>query len=489
MRLPTTYILLISCWTFLSDFSSASHADLPLPPTPPCQNPLVWEVEVVAGVSLGKCVLVSPTPQSVKILKVLRTERQRRQLSNSNGPSKNDKRYRLPLGRNWRKRQFLEEEPITQPAIFTFIPDNVGPTLIWEDEPTTTSEDLTEAPATTTTTTATSTALRTTATTKTSFISRTSTLSSTPLATQTTVGSKKAGKDSGAVIAGCSIGGIALIAVAYLAFMAWRRSRRKKMSDELNMPPPPYDTPSMREGGNPQTESIVHQLTPEQPPAAQSPGSSWVRASTPSNAADSASEHTRRQKHRLSRRFYAALATGDPYPGHSSSSSIQRSNPPDPQNRLPSNLSEPFTNLPRAAEESPSQDHFPPAPPTSQQEPMETLATARPLTTYRSRRESRDNVRRSLLGPISRNNSSTDREQRNTNHNWQYVSYPNNANFDSHYDVSDIEDDETDSLPFGRQSSVPPTIHGPQNALSSIRPSSAVSEDISEITSFPPSRV
>ncbi|EEH40851.2 hypothetical protein PAAG_02827 [Paracoccidioides lutzii Pb01] len=487
MRLPTTYILLISCWTFLSDFSCASHADFPLPPTPPCQNPLVWEVEVVAGVSLGKCILVSPTPQPVKILKILHTERQRRQLSNSNGPSKNDKRYRLPLGRNWRKRQFLEEESITKPAIFTFIPDNVGPSLIWEDEPTTTNEDRTEAPATTTT--ATLTALRTTAATKTSFTSRTSTLSSTPLATQTTVGSKKAGKDSGAIIAGCSIGGIALIAVAYLAFMAWRRSRSKKMSDELNMPPPPYDTPSMRGGGNPQTESIVHQLTPEQPPPAQSPGFSWVRASTPSNAADSASEQTRRQKHRLSRRFYAALATGDPYPGHSPSSSIQRSNPSDPQNRLPSNLSEPFTNLPRVTEESPSQERFPPAPPASQQEPIATVATARPLATYRSRRESRDNVRRSLLGPISRNNNSSDREERNANYNWQYVSYPNNANFDSHYDVSDIEDDETDSLPFGRQSSMPLTIHGPQNAHSSIRPSSAVSEDISESTSFSPSRV
>ncbi|KKZ57988.1 hypothetical protein EMCG_05540 [[Emmonsia] crescens] len=492
MRHPTFYILVISSWLCLFALSWASPVDISHSKFPPCRSP----VKDVAGFS-GKCVPVSRPTQQVGMLKFPNTEGQRRQLFGRKAPSQQSKMNRITPGINGRKHQFIEEEvPTRERDPFTFFPDIPDPTPTFfpgnPDSPhftTTFTEDPFEGPTTRPPTT--SIGIPTTDAPQTTSTPRNFIPISTSLPTQPPTNSNNSNSDAGPIIVGCSIGGIALVAILYLAFMAWRRSRNKKRKDELNVAPPPYANQPMGERGGPQTGFCVREATREIPPPTQSRTASWAHASNPASPPDSMLGQTKRQEHRVSRRFYAAFSPIYTDLNGSNDRSTRQLNLLNSQNpdteayTQTSNLSEPFTNLAIVTEESP-QEHFPPAAPVARYESAAARAERQP-TSYRSRRDSRDIVRRSLLGSTSSNNDNSSHEHGSTDYDWQHVSYQPPTNFGSHHDVSPIEPTDTHRLPYGRQKSPPLTIDPLQRRVSNIRPNSTVSVNNFESIDGPPS--
>ncbi|OJD15986.1 hypothetical protein AJ78_03818 [Emergomyces pasteurianus Ep9510] len=485
MQHPTLYILVISSWVCQFALSWATPVDLSSPKFRSCPSPFIWDGKPVTGISGKKC--ISPTRQ-IGMLKNRNSESRRWQVLGQKGPLQNKGKNRTPLGSNGRKRRIIEEQPTFERDPFTFSPDPI-PTIFpgVPDPPqfTTTSEDPFDQPlppgfTTTSTKVASNDAPQPTARTtpQTTFTAHASVVPSTPLPTQTLTNSDKPKSDSGPIIAGCSIGGIALIAILYLAFLAWRRSRNKKRRDELSVAPPPYTGPQMGETGGPQTGFVVREAIREFSPPAQSPASSQGHGSNSANLRDNASGQPHRQEHRISRRFYAALSPVDTDSNYSNGRTIRPLNSSITQHQgagtysQTSNYPEPFTNLPIVTEES-HQGHLPLVPPVSPHESSAARAAAQP-TSYRSRRESRDIARRSLFGSISSNSSNNSHEHGSTDYDWQHVSYPNPTDFGRHHDVSPIEPTDIDRLPFGRQRSPALTIDTPQRRTSNVRPNSTV---------------
>ncbi|PGH30473.1 hypothetical protein GX50_06764 [[Emmonsia] crescens] len=491
MRHPTFYILVISSWVCLFVLSWASPVDISHPKFPPCGSP----VKDAAGFS-GKCIPVSRPAQQVGMLKFPNTKRQRRQLLSRKAPSQQSKTNRIPLGSNGRKRQFIEEVPTRERDPFTFFPDIPDPIPTFfpgsPDPPhftTTFTEDPFERPTTRPTTT--STDITTTDAPQTTSTPRNSIPVSTSLPAQPPANLNKSNSDAGPIIVGCSIGGIALIAILYLAFMAWRRSRNKKRKDDLNVAPPPYTNQPMGERGGPQTGFGVSEATREIPPPAQSRTASWAHASNPASPPDSMLGQTTRQEHRVSRRFYAAFTPIDTDLNGSNDRSTPPLNSLNTQNlntgayTQTSNPSEPFTNLAIVTEDSP-QEHFPLAAPVTRYESAAARAARQP-TSYRSRRDSRDIVRRSLLGSTSSNNGNSSHEHGSTDYDWQNVSYLPPTDFGPRHDVSPIEPTDTHRLPYGRQKNPPLAIDTLQRRVSNIRPNSIVSVNSFENIDGPPS--
>ncbi|PGH15600.1 hypothetical protein AJ79_02382 [Helicocarpus griseus UAMH5409] len=462
MQLSHFYVSVFSSWASLSALAWASPTVTP----PPCPSPLTWQGEIVAGVYSGECLAVSGPTQPAGAMKD--TKRERRQVLARKVARRSGKRKRISYGSDGKKRQIFEE-PLPEFEPLTIFPDDPDPTPFWEWEDeytttedffattedyfgtTTTSEYSTEEP--TSAATLTSAGTTNTGATQVTTPPSTSLVAPTSLATEPATPAKSSDSKTGGIIAGSSIGGIAALAIAYLVFVAWRRSRKKKFEDNPNDAPPPYNDPPMRGNGNVQNGFSMHRVA--QDDQGHSRNRSWPLALNPPDPPDDQQEQTRRQENRGSRRFYAVAPPND-VPDGSSSSSTLSSNPSTPQFQAtfaysqPSNLSEPFSSLPIVTEESSSQEHSPVdchAPPHIP-EPA-AAASSRQPTTYGSRGNSIDNIRRSLSSTISRNNSRSNRQYLGSpDYDWQYVSYPNSHDIGRPQDVSPIEPNGTDSLPF-----------------------------------------
>ncbi|OAX85242.1 hypothetical protein ACJ72_00364 [Emergomyces africanus] len=507
MRHPTPYFLVISSWACLFALSWASPVDLSSVKFRPCPSPLIWDVEDVAG-SSGKC--VSRPTQQIGMFKMPNIESQRWQLIDRKPPSQNNQKGRTSIGSNRRNRRIIEEDPTRERDPFTFPPEPIPTFFPGDPGPphfiTATTEDLFEEPfpgfPTTSTIIVSSDAPQTPAQTTSSttpqatFTQRTPIVLSTSSPTPTLANSINSKTDSGPIIAGCSIGGIALIAILYLAFLAWRRSRNKKRRDELSVAPPPYTRPPMGGPAGPQTRFTLREATREISSSSQLPASSRGHGSNLAYLPDNASGQLQGQERRISGRFYAAVSPVDTDSNYSNGLATSPSNPSNTQNRgvgtysQTSNYPEPFTNLPIVTEES-HQGHLPPVAPVSPHESATVARAATQPTSYRSRRDSRDIVRRSVFGSISSNSSNNSHEHGSTDYDWQHVSYPNPnpPDFARHLDVSPIEPTDIDRLPFGRERSPPLPIDTPQRQASNIRPNSTVTVNSLENMNDPPSIV
>ncbi|KLJ12832.1 hypothetical protein EMPG_12166 [Blastomyces silverae] len=480
MRHPSLYMLFISGWACLFTLSWASPVDLSFPEFPPCPSPPTWDVKDAAGFP-AKCVRVSRPPQRVGLLKSPNRMRQKRQFLGRTAPSQKGEMNRIPVGSNGEKRQIIDEpthehDPFFPDPIATSFPKFTDPPRFTI----TTSEDPFDESSTSSRTTFGFTTITSAAQTTTTSTPRTSIALPTPAPTQIPENSgisEQSKSDAGPIIAGCSIGGIALVAILYLAFNAWRRSRNKKRRARPSTPPPPYASQPMGEREALQTGFIAREVTQETYPPAQHTAS-WTHGPGAENPPEVLGP-LQRQQRRVSRRYYATLFSTNADSNDSSRPTLQ-SNSSSTQNRgtgayaQTSNPAEPFTNLPIVTEESPLGNLLSTAPVP----PLESAAgAARQPTSYRFRRDSRDIVRRSLFGSISSINSSNGPDQGTTDHDWQNVAYPTPTDFGRHHDVSPIEPTNTDRLPFGNQRSPAPTLDTPQRWPSNIRPNSPMSLD------------
>ncbi|PGG97911.1 hypothetical protein GX51_07085 [Blastomyces parvus] len=476
MRHPSLYILFISGWACLFTLPWASPVDLSLPKFLPCPTPPKWDVKDAATIPAKRSRFSRPS-QQVELLESPNRKRPKRQLLGRMVPSQNLERNRIPVGRNGEKRQIFEEPtrehdpffPDPTPTRFPELtdPSEVGPT-IWEDP--------WDEPSTSSTTTSVSTTITSAPQTTTTFTSRTSFGLPTPTPTQipeNSENSESSKSDPGPIIAGCSIGGIALIAILYIAFLAWRRSRNKNKGARPSTPPPPYGSQPMGETQGPQTGFVAREPTQEIYPPAQARTASWTHDPGAENPPDVLGQLQRHQQRRVSRRYYSALFPSDTDSNDSSRPDLQL-NPSNTPNRgtgayTPmSNPAEPLTNLPIVTEESPHGN----LPSTVPLPPLESAAgTTRQPTNYRSRRDSRDIVRRSVFGSISSNDSG----QGTTDYDWQHASYHNRTDFGRQHDVSPIEPTDADRPSFGEQRSPAPTLDTPQRWPSNIRHNSPVS--------------
>ncbi|KAG5294849.1 nitrositive-stress induced transcript [Histoplasma ohiense] len=493
MRYLAAYIMFISTWACLFAASLASPVGLLLRKTSSCPSSHRWYVKDGTGFP-GKCVPVSDLDQQAGTSKIPNIERQRERLLGRKRPSQNkSKRNRILLGSDREKRQIIEEElpwerdPL---SFFTeFLPTSLtgfpGPpqftTTLTEDpfeEPfpssaiTSVTITITDAPAITSTL-------------------RTSLALPTPLSTKAPEDSERSKPDAGPIIAGCSIGGIALIAILYLAFVAWRRSRNNKREAELNAPPPPYVRHPLSEGGGPQTGFVAREVTQEIYPPIQARDGWWTRNSSLESPPDDVLGQSQPQQRRISSRYYAAIVPTDIDSNDSNNCSTPQLNSPNTKNRSvapytqTSNPSEPFTNLEIVTEES-SHSNLLPTAPGAPHESAEARAAGQ-RTSYRSRRDSRDVVRRSLFGSLSSVNGDTGPEQGTTGDHWQQVSYQTPTNSDGHLDLSPIEPTDIDRFPLSRRRRSPPlSIGTPQRWPSNIRPNSPVSEKSFEDSPGPP---
>ncbi|EEQ90408.1 uncharacterized protein BDCG_05528 [Blastomyces dermatitidis ER-3] len=479
MRDISLYISFITGWVCLFNLSWASPVDLSLTKFPPCPSPPTWDVKDAAGFP-AKCARISHPSQRVRLLKIQNRRRQKVQFLERTAPSQNGKKSPIPVGSNGEKRQIIDEptherDPFFPDPIATSFPKFTDPPqftrTIWEDP--------FDEPSTSSPTTFVSTTITSATQTRTTFTPRTSIALSTPAPTQMPENSEipeQSKSDAGPIIAGCSIGGIALISILYLSFNAWRRSRNKNRGAGTSTLPPPYASQPMGERGGAQTGFVAREAPQEIYPPAQAHTASWTHGPGAENPPDVLGQ-LQRQPRRTSRRYYAAFFPTDTNSNGSSQPALQ-SNSSNIQNRgtgaytETSNPAEPFTDLPIVTEESPHGN----LPLTAPVPPLESAAgAARQPTSYRSRRDSRNIVRRSLFGSISSTNSSNGPDQGTTDYDWQNVSYPTPTDFGRHYDVSPIEPTHSDRLPFGNQRSPSPTLDTPQPWASNIRPNSPVS--------------
>ncbi|KAK2795352.1 hypothetical protein FQN50_009743 [Emmonsiellopsis sp. PD_5] len=324
---------------------------------------------------------------------------------------------------------------------------------------------------------------------ETSFVQPTSTSnisaeSPTASATGKSAAATGGGPKTSAIVAGSVIGGIALIAILYLAFMFWRRSRQRKLREILKgasspptTAPPTYDT-----GGPPMGFIGPGELERSQP--SQPRNFSW---GTVPNPASEQQDRSRLQENRHSQRYYAAV----PPPDNASDDSMEDSLDPrnSPGRALTTHNQQPggqetFANLPVLAESS--QENLPRTsspplvlPPTISPPISPPLAST---TNYRQRRDSRENSRensRSLTSSISTSHGYGSPNLGGTDYDWQHVSYPSTGGFGQRDDdVSPIEPTGADTLPFSRQNynstpiSVDTRVRSPH-----IRPNSIVSSD------------
>ncbi|OJD23989.1 hypothetical protein ACJ73_04650 [Blastomyces percursus] len=474
MRDPSLCILVVSGWACLFTLSWASPVDLSPTKFPLCPSPPTWDVKDAAGFPVT-CPRSSRPSQRVRLFKSPNRRRQKGRFLERMAASQNEKKNRAPVGSNGEKRQIIDEptherDPFFLDLIATSFPEFTDPpqftSKIWEDP----FDEPSTSPLTT--------FITGVAQTRTTFTPRTSITLPTPTPTQIPENSEiseQSKSDAGPIIAGCSIGGIALIAILYLAFNAWRRSRNKKRGAGTSTPPPPYASQPMGEREGPQTGFVAREATPEIYPPAWAHTASWTPGLDAENPPDLLGP-LQRQHRRVSRRYYSALCS-TATDSNSSDLSTLHSNSSSAQNRgvgtytQTSNPAEPFANLPIVTEESPYGNLALTAP----AQPLESIAEAeRQPTSYRSRRDSRDIIRRSVFGSISSNNSSNGPDQGTTDYDWQNVSYPTPTAFGRHHGVSPIEPTHIDHLPFGNQRSPPPTLDTPQRWPSNVRPNSPV---------------
>ncbi|KAK2752811.1 hypothetical protein FQN55_005943 [Onygenales sp. PD_40] len=398
------------------------------------------------------------------------------QLFGRKASSLNVRDLRIPSSRN-EERPSQEGDPPGPPNPWDQLFPSKGPSdFVF---PITSSEDsFGEGIAAPTTTEAIDTA-------ETSFVQPTST-SNIPAESPTASATGKSGATTGggpktsAIVAGSVIGGIALIAILYLAFMFWRRSRMRKLRENLKgasspptTAPPTYDT-----GGPPMGFIGPHEL--ERSQHGQPRNFSWGNISNP---ASEQQDRSRPQENRHSQRYYAAVLPPDNASDDSMEDSLDSRNSPGraltTHNQQPSGQ-ETFVNLPVLAESS--QENLPrTSSPPLVLPPAISPPISPPLastTNYRQRRNSRENSR-SLTSSISTNHGYVSPNLGGTDYDWQHVSYPSTGGFGQRDDdVSPIEPTGADSLPFSRQNynstplSVETRVRSPH-----IRPNSIVSSD------------